>query len=148
MARVTTPATTSSARTPACTATAPPKLWPTVTAGSGPAAHRQLEGGEQVVGAALEVVRRPPPDPNGGDPLGGEGDAEVVVEAVGGAEQAAHGAAAAGDDGVLVAGAVPQQREQALHREHLDVVEAGGDGHLLGGECVQRLERGGGHGRR
>ena len=93
----------------------------------------------------LEVVRAPPADPDRGDAVLDEGHAEVVVEAVSGAEQPAHGTAAAHDDAVLLAGAVPQHREQAREGEDLDVVEVRRHGHLLCGEGPERLERGRGH---
>jgi hypothetical protein len=72
-----------------------------------PSTGRQLEGHQGVVGAAVEVVRAPPADSHGGDAAVEQGDPEVVVEAVGRTEQAAHRPAGGDDDGVLVAGAVP-----------------------------------------
>ena len=47
--------------------------------------------------------------------------AEIVVEAVRRAEQAAHRAAAHEHDALRTGIAVPQEREQALEREALDV---------------------------
>ena len=58
------------------------------------AAAREVGGGGHVVHAAGEIVGLAVADAHGRDALLGEAHAEVVVEAVGRAEQAAHPAAA------------------------------------------------------
>ena len=104
---------------------APPKLCPPVTKRSAPVLRRQVGGGQQVERAQVDVVRAAPPHPEHADaaPPRGHLVAEPLVEAVGRAEQPAHRAAADHDDGLGVGVAVPQDREQPAHREHLDVAE-------------------------
>ncbi|MGZ4683654.1 MAG: hypothetical protein ACXV8G_14445 [Acidimicrobiales bacterium] len=107
----------------------------------GPDPPGDVGRGGHVHHAAVEVVRTAVADPDGADALLGERLAQIVEQSVGRAEQAAHGPAAHEHHVVGVPGAVPQQRDQAFHRVHLDVVERRGDRLLLHGDHSQRIER-------
>ena len=74
-------------------------------------------------------------------PFGREALAEVVVQPAGRTEQPAHPAAAHDDDVLGLRIAVPEQREQALERVDLEVVEVRRDLDVLGGQRLEELER-------
>ena len=88
-------------------------------------ATREIGRGGQVVHAAAEVVRLAIADAHRADALLRERDPERVVDAVRGAEQAPHPAAARDHDVGRVPRTVPQQRQQPAHRVHLDVAQVG-----------------------
>ena len=122
---------------------APPKLCPPVTKRSRARPRREVGRGQQVERAQVDVVGPPPPDPEHADaaPARGHLVAEPLVEAVGRPEQPAHRPAAHHDDRLGVRVAVPQDREQPAHREHLDVPERRRDGHLLARQRLEQVER-------
>ena len=74
-------------------------------------------------------------------PRARERDAEVVVEAFGRTEQAAHPAAARDEHVGRVDGSVPQQGEEPAHRVDLEVAEIRRDLDLLHGERLEQVER-------
>ena len=91
---VTTPPQCVPKTAPTWTATAPPNEWPITTNWRAPVPSGEVGGRGDVVHAARKVVRLAVADADVPMPAGGERDAEVVVEALGRAEQTAHAAAA------------------------------------------------------
>ncbi len=63
-----------------------------------------------------------------------------MVEAVRRAQQPTHGASAKHDHGVGIGVAVPEDREEAAHREDLEVANGRADHHLLAGQRLQQVE--------
>ena len=90
---------------------------------------------------AAQIVRPPVADADDADAVPGEGLSEIVVQPVRRAEQAAHGAAAHQHHPLGAGIAVPEEREQSLERESLDVTQRGSDQHVLLGQHAQAVER-------
>jgi len=108
-------------------------------------ASRQVGRRQQVERAQVDVVRAAPPHaehPEAAPPRR-HLVAQPLVEAVGRAEQPAHRSSADDHDRLGVGIAVPQDRQQPAHREHLHVAERRGDRHLLARQRLQHVERSG-----
>src|SRR5207302_757715 len=83
----------------------------------------------------------PVTDPQHPESLCGQRHAEVVVEPVGRAEHAAHGATACQDHAFRVAVTVPKDTEETAQRVHLEVVQRRCDLDVLYGEDLELVER-------
>src|SRR4051812_8972837 len=102
---------------------------------------REIGGRGHVVHAAREIVGLAVADPHGSDAARCQAHAEIVVQPVGRSEQAPHAAAARDEHFIGVDRSVPHEREQAVHRVHLEVPETVGDLDLLHRERLEQLER-------